>query len=64
MATGDPVVREYCRRAGECRAQAEKARHEDEKGKWLKLAAKWEEFAGDAERRNSRAPNRGEEQLS
>jgi hypothetical protein len=62
MATGDPVVREYRRRAGECRAQAEKA-DEDEKGKWLKLAAKWEEFA-DAERRNSRAPNRGEEQPS
>jgi hypothetical protein len=51
MTAGDPVVREYRRRADECRAQVEKAKGENEKGKWLKLAAKWDDFAEDAERR-------------
>jgi hypothetical protein len=55
MATGDSVVGEYRRRADECRAQAAKAKGENEKEKWLKLAAKWDDFAGDAERRNSLA---------
>jgi hypothetical protein len=50
MATGDSVVGEYRRRADECRAQAAKAKGENEKEKWLKLAAKWDDFARDAER--------------
>ena len=41
MTAGDPMVREYRRRADECRAQVEKTKGENEKGKWLNLAAKW-----------------------
>ena len=51
MTAGDPVVREYRRRADECRAQVEKTKGEYEKGKWLNLAAKWDDLAEDAERR-------------
>ena len=41
MTAGDPMVREYRRRADECRAQVEKTKGENEKGKWRTLAAKW-----------------------
>jgi hypothetical protein len=48
MATG--VIVEYRRRAAECRLQAEKT-NGDDKARWLMLAARWEDFAVDAERR-------------
>ena len=51
MATGDSVVGEYHRRAEECRWQAEKAKSEDDKARWLQLAERWEYIAADAERR-------------
>jgi hypothetical protein len=51
MATGDSVISEYHRRAEECRLQAEKAKSEDDKARWLQLAERWEHIAADAERR-------------
>jgi hypothetical protein len=51
MATGDSVVGEYHRRAEECRLQADKAKSEDDKARWLQLAERWEYIAADAERR-------------
>jgi hypothetical protein len=51
MATGDSVVGEYRRRAEECRLQADKAKSEDDRARWLQLAERWEYIAADAERR-------------
>ena len=51
MTTGDSVVSEYHRRAEECRLQAEKAKSDDDKARWLQLAERWEYIAADAERR-------------
>ena len=51
MATGVSVVSEYHRRAKECRLEAEKAKSEDDKARWLQLAERWEYIAADAERR-------------
>jgi uncharacterized protein YchJ len=50
MATGDSVVGEYHRRAQECRFQADKAKSENEKARWLQLAERWHYVAADAER--------------
>jgi hypothetical protein len=51
MATHDSVVGEYYRRAQECRLEADKAKSEDDKARWLQLAERWEYIAADAERR-------------
>ena len=51
MVTGDSVVGEYYRRAKECRLEADKAKSEDDKARWLQLAERWEYIAADAERR-------------
>jgi hypothetical protein len=51
MAIGHSVVREYRRRAEECQFQADKAKSEDDRARWLQLAERWEHIAADAEQR-------------
>ena len=51
MGTGVSVVGEYHRRAKECRLQADNAKSEDDKARWLQLAERWEYIAADAKRR-------------
>jgi hypothetical protein len=49
---------EYRKQADHCRLQAGKAKHKDERGEWLSMAATWQRMADEAAGAEGPAPRK------